>query len=170
MAIFGTISHLAPLLSKTVELDYLNSQIQSLFTSEFDALIENLKEGESFEQEMKYGMRLIAHAYKLKPFSQAFFESHQRYIDFQIVLSGSERYLVGSEEDFKPLESYDEDRDLATYAIQREVSEILLRCKELCVLFPQDIHCAGVGREYEVGNLVKKVVIKVPTTLTKHRL
>lgn len=170
MAIFGKIDDLSPLFSKTEELEYLYLQICSLFKPEFLSRIQTLNEGENFETPLEYGMFFITHCYKLRLEENGFFESHQKYIDFQVVLEGFERYLIGNKGSFTLQTAYDPTKDLEIHTPIQPLSHLILKAKEMCILFPQDVHGVGIGTEKEIGQSVKKAIFKVPLSLIKHRL
>lgn len=170
MAIFGNIESLSPLFSKTQELEYLLSQIQALFHADFRSKIQSLKVGENFQTPLKYEMFFVTHCYALREEKEGFFESHYKYIDVQVVLEGFERFLIGEKDRFKLSIPYDESKDLEVHQPTQALNELLLREKEACILFPQDVHGVGIGRNEEIGKIVKKAIFKVPKTLIKHRL
>lgn len=170
MAIFGHIESLTPLFNKTEELDYLLGQIQALFRADFLSKIQSLEVGENFETPLKYGMFFITHCYKLKEEKEGFFESHFKYIDLQIVISGFERFLIGEKNRFTLIETYNETRDLEIHRPIEVLNEILLKEQEVCILFPKDVHGVGIGRNEEMGKIVRKAIFKIPCSLIKHRL
>lgn len=170
MAIFGRLDTLSPLFGKTEELEYLQVYLHSLFKPDFLSRIAPMQAGENFQTKLDYGMFAITHCYTLKDRANSFYESHRKYIDFQVVIEGFERYFIGNQDDFKVLNPYDENKDLVIYSPTQEISNILLKAQELCILFPDDVHSVGMGDSSEVGRLVKKVIVKVPQTLIKHRL
>lgn len=170
MAIFGTIESLSPLFSKTQELEYLLDQIQALFKADFLSKIQRLKVGENFQTPLKHEMFFVTHCYELREEKKGFFESHYKYIDIQVVLEGFERFLIGEKDRFSVLTPYDESKDLEVHHPTQALNELLLKEKEACILFPQDVHGVGIGRNEEIGKIVKKAIFKVPHTLIKHRL
>lgn len=170
MAIFGRIESLAPLFSKTQELEYLLGEIHSLFKTDFLSKIQSLQIGENFQTPLKYEMFFVTHCYKLKEEKEGFFESHYKYIDIQVVLEGFERFLIGEKDRFSLSSPYDENKDLEVHHPTQALNEILLKEKEACILFPQDVHSVGIGRNEEIGKVVKKAIFKVPLSLIKHRL
>ncbi|RDU70961.1 YhcH/YjgK/YiaL family protein [Helicobacter brantae] len=170
MAIFGKIEDLKPLFSKTQELESLLVGVESVFSGERLSKLQALNVGENYKVELNYGMFYIAHCYALKSEEEGFFESHQEYIDFQVVVEGFENYLIGDRSKFAPLQSYDESKDLEVHTPTQELSRIRLEGREMAVLFPYDIHGVGIGYGEEVGKIVRKVIFKVPNRYIKHRL
>lgn len=170
MAIFGKIEDLKLLFSKTQELESLLINIESIFEDRTLAKIRSLDIGENYNVELNHGIFYVAHCYTLKDEKEGFFESHLDYIDFQVVVEGFEGYLIGSPDKFKLLEAYNKEKDLEVYTPTSPLSHIRLNSKEIAVLFPYDIHGAGIGYGEDIGKVVRKVVFKVPTRYIKHRL
>lgn len=170
MAVFGKINDLSSLFSKTEELNYLSTQIESLFREDFLSKIRSLAVGENFQTPLDFEMFFVSHCYALKDRKEGFFESHHKYIDIQIVIEGFERFLIGDHESFKLISNYDESKDLEIHSPIRPLSEVFLREREMCVLFDHDIHGVGIGEGEEQGRIVRKVIFKIPKTLIKHRL
>lgn len=170
MAIFGKIEDLKPLFSKTQELESLLINIESVFSEQSLSKLQALKAGENYKVELDYGMFYIAHCYALKSEENGFFESHQDYIDFQVVVEGFESYLIGSRDKFSLLESYDKSKDLEVHSPKEKLNILRLTQREIAVLFPTDIHGVGIGYGDEVGKIVRKVIFKVPLKYIKHRL
>lgn len=170
MAIFGTIEDLKPLFSKTQELESLFINIQSMFSKENLLKIQSLEVGENYKLEFDYGIFCIAHCYRLKDQKDAFFESHQEYVDFQVVVDGFEGYLIGDYSSFNLFQSYDKEKDLAVYEPKNQLSYLRLSYAQMAILFPTDIHGVGIGHAEEIGRIVRKVIFKVPIKYIKHRL
>lgn len=170
MAIFGTIDDLKPLFSKTVELESLLVGIESVFLEESLQKLRSLQAGENYRVELDYGMFYIAHCYTLKPENDGFFESHQEYIDFQVVVEGFEGYLIGCKDDFLLKSSYEKEKDLEVHTPQKKLSYLRLSSREMAILFPSDVHGVGIGYGEEIGEIVRKVIFKVPSKYIKHRL
>lgn len=170
MAIFGKIEDYKTLFSKTQELEYLLAKIESVFQGERLKQIQDLQTGENFKVDLDYGMFYIAHCYTLKSEQDGFFESHQEYIDFQVVVEGFEGYLIGSQDRFTLKQSYDREKDLEVHTPKSALSYLRLSSGDMAILFPSDIHGVGIGYADEVGKLVKKVIFKVPIKYIKHRL
>ena len=170
MAIFGKIEELKPLFSKTQELESLLVGIESVFGGEQLARLQALGVGENYKVELEYGMFYIAHCYALKSESEGFFESHQEYIDFQVVVEGFEDYLIADKSKFAPLQGYDESKDLEVHTPTQGLSRVRLEGGEMAVLFPYDVHGVGIGYGEDIGKIVRKVIFKVPNRYIKHRL
>lgn len=170
MAIFGKIEDLKSLFSKTQELESLLIGIESVFAGEALSRLQALGVGENYRVELDYGMFYIAHCYALKSEENGFFESHQDYIDFQVVVEGFEGYLIGSKDKFTLLQNYDKEKDLEVHTPKEKLNYLKLSSKEMAVLFPFDVHGVGIGYTEEVGKVVRKVIFKVPIKYIKHRL
>lgn len=85
-------------------------------------------------------------------------ESHRRYIDIQLTLSGEEEIgwlPLGSTQ---PAEPYDAGRDIAFYA-QRPETWLALPPGTFAIFFPDDAHAPLAGRG-EIIKVVAKVAVE----------
>lgn len=171
MAVVGSLQDLSHLFVKTEELRALEQEILQCFEAQRYQQIQDLEVGTNFEIPLQYGMKIIAHCYKLKEARDGFFESHYKYIDFQVVISGFERYLIGSKSRFSLLTPYDEIKDLEVHTPpDKPLQEFVLQERDMCVLFPYDVHGVGIGKGDEINQIVRKIIIKVPAELIKLKL
>lgn len=109
------------------------------------------------------GIRAIEQTYALKPHTEAFYESHRAFVDFQLCVAGAEYFEVGYIADFTPLTSYDESKDLITYRKGAIVPhQLYFYSGILGVFFPQDVHAGGLELPSQELSQPKKVVLKVP--------
>lgn len=99
----------------------------------------------------------IVNEYKTKMESDAKPETHKKYIDIQLMISGTEymgyRPLVGQ----KSSEAYNPDKDIEFYKLSCDMVEVSEGM--FAIFYPQDIHQPSVL----IGSSapVKKVVVKV---------
>jgi YhcH/YjgK/YiaL family protein len=95
----------------------------------------------------------------------AVFESHQKYVDIQTVITGGEGFECAFRDELNVITPYDAAKDAAFY----ERTSGGQTCVDVfpgtfVMLYPHDAHIAGliVG---EGSQLVKKVVVKVKVEL-----
>ncbi len=99
--------------------------------------------------------------YETKMSADAFPETHQKYVDIQVVLAGEERIFWNALDDLTIKTPYDDDADVAFYEKKSEAeTEIVLMPGLLTVFFPQDAHTPAVALNDE-STSVKKVVVKI---------
>ena len=99
--------------------------------------------------------------YRTKRRDEAKLETHQKYVDIQMLLSGREVIELYPRHELKTIEPYNADRDAEFYHIPSTVSSrILLEPGRFVVFFPDDAHmpCLMAGPQPEE---VRKVVVKV---------
>ena len=107
-----------------------------------------------FDDEIFY----IIAEYKSKPFEEAKFEAHRKYIDLQYVVSGREAIGYRHISLLEEIVPYNEEKDIILYAGDPDM--IKLEAGNFMLLFPEDGHKPGVSI---VGSeAVKKVVVKIP--------
>ena len=117
--------------------------------------------GESEKHELGAGVFVIEQAYATKERSAGFFESHRKYIDIQIVVSGEETMevidLAASTVDVP----YDETKDLIKHRDRAGASALRVGAGQCAVFFPTDVHMPTL-RCGEAALLVHKSVLKLP--------
>lgn len=94
---------------------------------------------------------------------ECFIESHKKYIDFQLILSGNEQMEYIDIDKLEVDRDYDKQKDLITYRLVSNTSKILLQDNDLAIFFPDDAHI-GLPK-YKESELVYKTVIKLPVEL-----
>lgn len=143
------------------KLTYFNTYFHS---SEMKAILEDLNKNFSISSED--GVYERQDHYNIKVMSPEtleisdIIESHSKEIDVQILLSGTEKIKIFSEENVTIKNSYNPDIDCTFYNPKGDSNyEIILQPGYFIILFPQDIHnplIAVNGRQ-----TLKKIVIKI---------
>lgn len=90
--------------------------------------------------------------------SGRFYEAHERYVDIQCILSGSETIRVAN---IAPLEiqaAYDPERDVAFYHLAPG-TDVILHAGDFAILYPHEGHLPKLPTAQPAT--VKKVVVKV---------
>jgi len=95
-----------------------------------------------------------------KHIKYCFIESHQKYVDFQLIVEGIEEMHYIDTSKLTVDAPYDKSKDLSTYKPHSHTSKFLLESGDLAVFFPEDGHI-GLSM-YKEPSLIRKVVIKVP--------
>lgn len=90
---------------------------------------------------------------------EAFAETHQKYLDLQIVLKGCEKmgYADISNPTIRVMEDYDEKIDLAKFYVTDECFYCMSE-SSFALIFPEDVHRPGLQVDEE---MIEKVVIKI---------
>ncbi|PAF51802.1 hypothetical protein BKH43_00785 [Helicobacter sp. 13S00401-1] len=156
----ANLKNISHMFKKTSELEAISAF--------FKECIDGIYKIEDYEAKRKVelvnGIFGILQTYSLKDEKDAFFESHLKYIDFQLTLRGSERFLVGDIKDFEIKTPYDEKKDFIEYKPNLKVSRIVSKELDLNVFLPYDVHAGGI---YHEDNNIVKVVVKAPKELIK---
>lgn len=104
-------------------------------------------------------------SYKTQSPHEGRFEAHRRFIDIQILLSGTEMINVSPLDGLIPETDFDEQNDIRFY---RQIDVSLVRLTMLpgnfALFFPQDAHCPRLTPQTEALE-VKKAVIKIDVRL-----
>ncbi|MDD5406096.1 MAG: YhcH/YjgK/YiaL family protein [Sulfurovaceae bacterium] len=96
---------------------------------------------------------------------KAVFESHQKYVDIQTVITGAEGFECAFSDELNVITPYDADKEAAFYErTSHGQTRVDVFPGTFVMLYPHDAHIAGllVGAE---SKLVKKVVVKVKIEL-----
>ena len=92
---------------------------------------------------------------------EANLESHRKYIDIQLLLSGTERIDYANIDGLEPLQAYDYMKDITFYKRpSSEISSLILNGRNFALFFPQDAHAPQIST-LALQNNVKKVVVKI---------
>ena len=102
----------------------------------------------------------IVQRYASKPAEKCRFETHRRYIDIQMVVSGAELMEVRAAEGLDVTEPYKPDVEFYAAPEAGSSHTVLLGPGSLAILFPEDAHrpCVAIGG---VPAAIHKIVLKV---------
>ena len=103
----------------------------------------------------------LVQQYETAPASTRRMEAHQKFIDIQYVLSGTEIIGVSTPEGQKPITDYNPEKDIQFFDGTNGVSPWAMRAGELAIFFPEDLHRPGCQLGDEPVS-VTKVVVKIP--------
>ena len=120
--------------------------------------------GKTERVELSGGAFALEQAYLTKARAEGFFESHKKFIDIQVVVSGEELLEVAEISRLVVSEDLTPGKDMIKYATPAAVSVLHLRAGEAAVFFPADGHMPSVAAG--APSLVHKVVVKVPVLAT----
>lgn len=102
----------------------------------------------------------IVSEYVPKPIDECRFETHQRYIDLQYVISGKEQMGVARAESASPLTDYDQDNDIQFFTCSDDKADYReAKPDNFFVFMPEDAHRPSI--RLDENGKVKKVVIKI---------
>lgn len=163
MAIFGSLSTIR---AQCGGFDYFNPAF--VYLDELTRMgsvarnrLEAMAAGTSARIELTGGMFAMEQVYLTKARADGCFESHRKYIDVQVVLTGEEVMEVAEIGRLPVRVGYDADKDVVLYHDFAGASVLRFQAGEAGVYFPVDGHmpCLHAGAE---AQLIRKSVIKVP--------
>jgi YhcH/YjgK/YiaL family protein len=101
----------------------------------------------------------LVQRYATRPLDKCMFESHRKYIDVQMLISGSEAMGHSPISKLKVTSPYDDAKDVALYAPLPAPTWLKLSGGEFAIFFPEDGHmpCAQSGGPSDVVKIVVKV-------------
>jgi YhcH/YjgK/YiaL family protein len=163
MAVFGSFSTVRAQLARDPR-----------FQAAFDYLAEALAPGSAAHRrigavavgatdrhELAGGSFALEQAYLSKPRTEAFLESHRKFIDVQAVVAGEETQEVVDIGRMTVDAPYNPERDLIKYLDFHDTSLLSAREGLVAVFFPVDGH---ISRAVGPAVLVRKTVVKVPVS------
>jgi len=163
MALFGSLAALRAQAPQTPRFAAAFAHAEELLRpgSPAQARIRSLAAGGSNRVELAEGGFAIEQVYETKPRTEGFFESHQKYIDLQVVVEGDETMEVIDAARIAVRDPFDPERDLVTYADTAEASQLRVGAGQATIFFPVDVHMPSL-RVAASPVLVRKVVVKIP--------
>ena len=130
-------------------------------TSPAQSRLRAISKGDSKKIELTHGAFAIEQVYETKPRPEGFFESHQKYIDLQVVITGEELIEVIDLARIAVREAYNPDRDLVLFGDTADASHLRLTAGLAAIFFPVDVHMPTL-RLRSSATLVRKTVVKIP--------
>lgn len=99
--------------------------------------------------------------YLTKTISDAKFETHDKYIDIQLLLSGKERIYLDSRDGLKEANPYNLEKDITFYTDDINFSDyVTLDGTNFVMIYPHEAHAPQVSND-NIPHNVKKVVFKL---------
>ncbi len=103
---------------------------------------------------------VIISDYETKPSSLVVWESHRKFLDLQLVISGNEILYYTPRNILKVKQEYNETDDYMLYETDDGIySGIILESGNFCILYPDDAHRPGCS--CNTISPVKKAVFKI---------
>ncbi|WP_304543447.1 YhcH/YjgK/YiaL family protein [Sulfurimonas microaerophilic] len=164
MAIIGNLYKVESLFKEkkfAVVFDYFKQVLDP--DNKIHKRLKALSSGSCEKYMLNDDIFVLEQVFYTKNRSECFIESHKKYVDFQLIVSGAEQMEYIDIDKVAVDQEYDEATDFITYKIVDNTSKFLLESGDLAVYFPDDGH-VGLAM-YEKPLLVHKAVIKVPVTL-----
>lgn len=99
----------------------------------------------------------IVQEYMTKDKVDCFFESHKKYIDFQLIVNGTEVMEYTDVKELKVKTPYSDEKDIMFYYGEGESD--VYHTNEFAIFFPEDAHkpCIKVNKSIKI----KKIVFKL---------
>jgi YhcH/YjgK/YiaL family protein len=169
MAVFGKMTDLQKQFKNVSELDvvfnYLNHAIKS--NTEINTRIESMNRDQYERIEITKDIFAIEQSYYTRKSEESLFESHIKYMDFQLMVSGEETIDVVHTDLLEVDSKYNEDDDYSLYKANPNGSKIIMQKGDLSVFFPEDGHMPGLQSGGK-SQRVFKTVVKIPKSILNH--
>lgn len=97
-------------------------------------------------------------SYETKDREDARFETHERYVDIQLLIEGKEIISCAPRDSVQLITPYDPEGDITFYA--GSGCDISLKAGQFIIIYPHEAHqpCVAAGRR----STVRKIVCKIP--------
>lgn len=122
------------------------------------AVNEDYKDG-NYEIDGKNIYAFIS-SYETKTESEVQFEAHNKYIDIQCVVSGTEVIGFESEKEVSLTQDYKDGNDICFYALNENYDKIALKKGEFVIIMTDELHVPCLSVENKPEN-VRKIVVKI---------
>ena len=140
---------------------YLNTH--PLFAKAFEYLEEYLKNPKAAGKYEICGSDLFVMIQDYETRDEGLLEVHDKYVDIQCMINGTEKVYYASRASLVPSCAYDADKDVMFLNDSDACDELLLRSGEFMIFFPQDAHKPAMA--YGDKQFVKKLVFKVKSDI-----
>lgn len=99
--------------------------------------------------------------YSTKLISEGKFETHDNYIDIQLLLSGQERIYIDTREGLKEENPYNLEKDITFYVNDISGSDfVTLNGSNFVMIYPHEAHAPQISNN-NLPQCVKKAVFKI---------
>ena len=100
--------------------------------------------------------------YTTEPETDRRFEGHEKYIDVQFIIEGSEVMGYAPVDSLTVSQAYDEEKDVVFYDTPDSFTRIDAAAGTFCIFYPQDGHmpCCQTQKSSKVKKIVVKIRVK----------
>jgi YhcH/YjgK/YiaL family protein len=166
MAIFGKLIDLQKQFKDVRGLDSVFKYLDDAtnVNTEANSRICSMGIDQHKKIEIADGIIAIEQSYNVRKSDSSLFESHIKFVDFQLLILGMEIIEVLHIDLLKLHSEYDKENDYSLYKSKSNSSKILMQKGDLSILFPKDGHMPGIVFEDDLLR-VHKTVVKVPYSI-----
>lgn len=158
MAILTTKNNITTYTNNGIILDYIASVFEN---SENRKRIFSLSLGTFERYYFHETLFALEQVFITKARNECFWETHQRYIDIQIMIDGIEQMEHSYASKLAIQNPYDPLKDLVVYEDNVKSTKIVLETGDIAIFFPEDAHM-GLPMFDGLPSKVYKTVIKLP--------
>jgi YhcH/YjgK/YiaL family protein len=162
MAIIGKFENIKENFRKSELFYEIISYFESALNpdSKIHKRLCSLELGAFDKVELNSEMFALEQCYLTRDREFCFIESHEKYIDFQLIVKGAEVIEHCDISSLRIDQVYNSQKDLIVYEMCDSMTKILLPAGHMGVFFPYDAHL-GCGK-YLNSEKIIKTVIKLP--------
>jgi len=140
---------------------HLHFNIHPLFKTAFEWIAANANAGlpEGKNKVGDTGIIYNCQRYDTHPFDWRKFETHDKYIDIQVIIAGAENIFLGDPATMETAVAYDAEKDIRFLAGRG--SPVLVNTGEFMLIWPHEAHAPGCDPSAE-KSAVHKTIVKIP--------
>jgi YhcH/YjgK/YiaL family protein len=163
MSLHGSLDTVRAQAPKTAGFATAFAYFDELFQpgSPAHARVKGIALDDTIKTDLAGGAFVIEQAYPTRLRADGFFESHQKFIDVQVIFEGEELMEVADIARMTVKQPYNEKRDLVIYDDSTESSLLRVYARQAAVFFPCDVHMPTLRVRADPVN-VRKCVVKIP--------
>lgn len=163
MALYGSIETVRAQAPRGDGFATAFAYVEDLFRpgSPAQQRVKAIASGDTVKTDLAGGAFVIEQAYEARLRADAFFESHRKFIDVQVVFEGEEAMEVADIARMTEKQPYNEKRDLIIYEDNTEASLLRVHAGQVAIFFPNDVHMPTLRPRAAAVN-VRKCVVKIP--------
>ena len=139
------------------ELDSTDSKIEAALEHLLSLDTKNITDGKHIVNDDFY---YVLQQYKTKSKNEGILESHRKYVDIQIIISGTEVMYTVDTLRLTCQKTYDSEKDIALWNVPGRMAKVTLQEGDYIVLFPENAHMGAISAQ-ESADQVTKIVGKV---------
>jgi biofilm protein TabA len=165
MALFGSLATIRAQAPSTPGFTTAFAYVEELLKpgSAVQKRARAVPSGDAEKVDLGGGVFVMEQAYETKIRADAFFESHRKFIDVQVITEGEELMEVADIARMNARQPYNADRDLIVYEDSTDSSLLRVFPGQIAIFFPTDVHMPTLRIRTD-GVQVHKSVVKVPVS------
>ncbi len=140
--------------------DFLNKKLQKCFSYIKENDLKNFENGVYHIEGEDLFVNIVE--YTTTTIENRFFETHKKYIDLHLMLTGTEEIHLNFLQNMTIKEAYSEEKEMILLegnTVQDGNSYVRMTENDFLICYPEDAHCTGV--QVNEPQTIKKAIFKI---------